>query len=140
MPKPADTSTVADAGAKTTKGPGTGSQSRVIPNIGDIVKKVNNLNLDKELSEFLDSSLQDLSTGLFWYPGWVRFAFRPRDVNDFFSTKRRGLILVPRTFQRSGFTLGSDVFLLNYYNIYSEAIYLNKKTGIVLIEIKMLSN
>ncbi|GBM99006.1 hypothetical protein AVEN_212510-1 [Araneus ventricosus] len=71
MPMPADTSTVADAGAKTTKGPGTGSQPRVIPNVEDIVKKVNNLNLDKELSEFLVSSLQDLSTGLFWYPGWV---------------------------------------------------------------------
>ncbi|GBM75961.1 hypothetical protein AVEN_230491-1 [Araneus ventricosus] len=61
MPKPVDMSTIADAGAKTTKDPGTGSQSRVIPNIEDIVKKVNNLNLDKDLTEFLVSSLQDLS-------------------------------------------------------------------------------
>ncbi|GBN19215.1 hypothetical protein AVEN_247998-1 [Araneus ventricosus] len=35
--------------------------------------------------------------------GWERFAFRPRDVNGFFSTERRGLILVPRSFR----TLGS---------------------------------
>ncbi|GBM91599.1 hypothetical protein AVEN_164204-1, partial [Araneus ventricosus] len=61
MPKPVDTSTIADAGAKTTRGPGTGSQSRVIPNIEDIVKKVNNLNLDQDLTEFLVSSFQDLS-------------------------------------------------------------------------------
>ncbi|GBN56914.1 hypothetical protein AVEN_170019-1 [Araneus ventricosus] len=61
MPKPVDTSTIADAGAKTTRGPGTGSQSRVIPNFEDIVKKVNNLNLDEDLTEFLVSSLQDLS-------------------------------------------------------------------------------
>ncbi|GBN51447.1 hypothetical protein AVEN_151289-1 [Araneus ventricosus] len=61
MPKPADKSTVSDDGAKTTKGPGTSSQPRVIPNIEDIVKKINTLNLDKDLTEFLVTSLQDLS-------------------------------------------------------------------------------
>ncbi|GBN71001.1 Transposon Ty3-G Gag-Pol polyprotein [Araneus ventricosus] len=49
--------------------------------------------------------------------GWERFAFRPRDVNGFFSTERRGLILVPRSFRTSRFTLGSDIFLLRAQQI-----------------------
>ncbi|GBO29250.1 hypothetical protein AVEN_138968-1 [Araneus ventricosus] len=49
--------------------------------------------------------------------GWERFAFRQRDVNDFFSTERRVLILVPRSFRTSRFTLGSDVFLLRAQQI-----------------------
>ncbi|GBL75479.1 hypothetical protein AVEN_194654-1 [Araneus ventricosus] len=45
--------------------------------------------------------------------GWERFAFRPRDVNGFFSIERMCLILVPRSFRTSPFTLGSNVFLLS---------------------------
>ncbi|GBM71551.1 hypothetical protein AVEN_41673-1 [Araneus ventricosus] len=44
--------------------------------------------------------------------GCQRFAFRPRDVNGFFTTERSDRILVRRSFRRSGFTLGSDIFLL----------------------------
>ncbi|GBM23926.1 hypothetical protein AVEN_52128-1 [Araneus ventricosus] len=60
-----------------------------------------------------------LLAGSFLVPrlGWKRFAFRPRDVNGFFSTERRGLILVPRSFRTFRFTLGSDVFLLRAQQI-----------------------
>ncbi|GBN99422.1 hypothetical protein AVEN_21713-1 [Araneus ventricosus] len=61
MPKPVDKSSVVEEGSKNTRGPGTSSQSRTIPNIDDIVKKINGLNLDKDLTEFLINNLQDLS-------------------------------------------------------------------------------
>ncbi|GBN16656.1 hypothetical protein AVEN_224669-1 [Araneus ventricosus] len=61
MPKPVDKSIVVEEVSKNTKGPGTSSQSRTIPNIDEIVKKINGLNLDKDLTEFLINNLQELS-------------------------------------------------------------------------------
>ncbi|GBN16663.1 hypothetical protein AVEN_224673-1 [Araneus ventricosus] len=120
MPKPVDTSTIAEAGANTTKDPGTGSQSRVIPNIEDIDKKVINLNLDKDLTVFLVSSLPDL---------FKLFIAKARDIQ---AAVRDGIIdnfILPMVdkFAAMETSLMATIFDLKTKNVDTDRVFYQEK-------------